>query len=224
MSINNDIVQLAIRGTLKTAVLEEARAIHNQTAGNPAGVAAARALGDLSHNVFVPLGDAKDAASELLILDLWNSVEGLGKFFSDPQVQAGGDMIFAKRDPVVWQAAGARGFVLPTPAGRAQRFVGLVRGTVKSRDAAVAAFDTLERQSINAGRLVGQISHQIFFRLTPPGAPPSLELFGVDVWMDAEGMTKFYQDGSHNSLLADVFAGPPVTSVWKQPAGSWVEW
>lgn len=37
-------------------------------------------------------------------------------------------------------------------------------------------------------------------------------------------MTKFYQDGSHNSLLADVFAGPPVTSVWKQPAGSWVEW
>jgi hypothetical protein len=37
MSINNDIVQLAIRGTLKTAVLEEARTIHNQTAGNPAG-------------------------------------------------------------------------------------------------------------------------------------------------------------------------------------------
>ena len=128
MSINNDIVQLAIRGTLKTAVLEEARTIHNQTAGNPAGVAAARALGDLSHNVFVPLGDAHDVASELLILDLWNNVEGLGKFFSDPQVQAGGDMIFAKRDPVVWQAAGARGFVLPTPAGRAQRFVGCFAG------------------------------------------------------------------------------------------------
>ena len=46
---------LAIRGTLSPATLEAARKVHNQTAGNPAGVAAAKSLGDVSHNVYVPM-------------------------------------------------------------------------------------------------------------------------------------------------------------------------
>jgi hypothetical protein len=224
MSLNNDIVLLAIRGALKPTTIEEARAVHNQTAGNSQGVAAARALGDLSHNVYVPLQDAPSVASELLILDLWNSVEGLGKFFADPQAQAGGNMIFASRDPVVWRLAPTSGFILPTPASRDRRFVGIIRGRVKSREAATDAFDTFARRAINAGRLAGQISHQVFFRLAPPDAPPSLELLGVDVWMDAEGMSRVYDDRAHLAPIADVFAEAPTTSRWKQPAGSWVEW
>src|SRR5262249_17943600 len=74
-TVMNDIIQLVIRGTLNTPVLDEVRKIHNETAGNPQGVAAARSLGDLSHNVFVPLADA---ATELLILDTWNNLDGLG--------------------------------------------------------------------------------------------------------------------------------------------------
>jgi hypothetical protein len=220
MPIDPDIILLAIRGTLNPTTVEQARGIHNNTAGHPDGVAAARALGDLSHNVFVPLANAKDTATELLILDLWNSHEGLGKFFSDPQVQAGGGMIFKSRDPGVWQPSGARGFALPTPSGRNERFVGLLRATVRSRDAAKAAFDKLEQHSINAGRLAGQISHQMYFK----AEPDSLELLAVDHWMDAEGMTKTYASSPHLKPLADIFAGPPTTSVWKQPAGSWVEW
>lgn len=99
MTHNHGIVLLTIRGTLKTTKIEEAREIHNMTAGNTQGVAAARSLGDLSHNVYVPIGDAPGAVSELLFLDLWNNVAGLQTFFSDAQVQAGGARMFATRAP-----------------------------------------------------------------------------------------------------------------------------
>jgi hypothetical protein len=224
MSINEDLFLLAIRGTLNASVLDDGRKIHNETAGNPQGVAAARALGDLSHNVYVPLQDDPARASELLILDTWNDLDGLGKFFSDPQVQGGGSMMFKTRDPVVWRASGTYGFVLPAPRARTERFVGVIRGTVTSREAAGAAFDTAARKTINAARMLGQVSHQMFYRVTPPGEPASNELIGLDVWHDAEGMAKFYADTTAAQGLYRVFTAPPVTSIWKQPAGQWVEW
>lgn len=226
MSLNDDIFLLAIRGALKAKTLEDARNTHNMTAGNPDGVAAARALGDLSHNVFVTLGDTKGTASELLILDLWNNLDGFHKFFSGKEVQEGGAMIFASgevRD--LWSRANDfRSFVLLTPAGKDDRCVGLIRGTVRSREAAKAAFDQMTKSTINAARMEGQISHDVYFRMPSPGQPPSLDLLGVDVWMDAEGMGRFYSDPKHTTPLRDVFVGAPTTSIWKRPAGQWVEW
>src|SRR6185369_10207093 len=102
------IYLLAIRVTLAPTTLEEARKVHNMTAGNPDGVAAAKSLGDVSHMVYVPMdhdGHEKGkGAGEFLILDLWTSVDGLNTFFSDQHVQEGGAMIFTQRDPVVWGA------------------------------------------------------------------------------------------------------------------------
>lgn len=226
MTAPSDLFLLAIRGDLKPTSLDEARTVHNQTAGNPQGVAAARALGDLSHNVYVPIGDAPSAATELLILDTWTSVEGLGTFFSDPQVQGGGGMIFKTRDPVVWVQDSAYSFSLPAPKNRTARYVGVIRGTVKSREAAHAVFDRAGRASMQPARMLGQVSHHVYFRATQPGEPASTELLGVDVWHDADGMAKFYSnvEGMAASGIYDVFAGKPATSVWKQPAGEWVEW
>ncbi len=95
---NEQIYLLTIRGTLAPPSLEAARPVHNQTAGAPEGVAAAKSLGDLSHMVYVPVN--KELA-ELFIMDLWTSPSGLNQFFSDPQVQQGAAMIFTQRDPVV---------------------------------------------------------------------------------------------------------------------------
>ena len=226
MSTNDDIFLLAIRGTLKPKTLEDARSTHNLTAGNPAGVAAARALGDLSHNVFVTMGETKGTAGELLILDLWNNLDGFNKFFSDKQVQEGGAMIYAQVESrELWLPAhDFRSFILPAPADRNDRCVGLVRGTVRSREAAKAGFGQLAKDTINAARMEGQISHEIFFRMTPPGQPASPELLGVDVWMDAEGMGRFYSNPLHMAPLREVFTVPPATSTWKAPAGQWTEW
>src|SRR5882762_906254 len=106
MSMNDDIFLLAIRGVLKPKTLEDARSTHNATAGSPEGVAAARALGDLSHNVYTR-GDG--TADELLFLDLWNSPTGLGQFFANPQVQAGAAQLWAERDGVLWAATSSFG-------------------------------------------------------------------------------------------------------------------
>jgi hypothetical protein len=126
---------LTIRGTLSPDTLEAARKVHNQTAGDPAGVAAAKSLGDVSHMVYVPMqhdGHAQTkGAGEFLIMDLWYSMEGLNTFFADKQVQQGGDMIFSQRDPVVWAPAeGFTSFHIPAPFGNNDRIVAIVRGTV----------------------------------------------------------------------------------------------
>src|SRR5690242_9200369 len=84
-------VQLTVRGTYTKASLEEARLLHNDTAGSPQGIAAARALGDLSHVVYAPclkLPQSSAVAGELLFLDVWCDPESIGKFFSNPNVQA----------------------------------------------------------------------------------------------------------------------------------------
>jgi hypothetical protein len=222
--MSRDIILLAIRGSLSPRTIEEARVIHNETAGNPQGVAAARSLGDLSHNVFVPLEDTAGKATELLILDLWNNPEGLQTFFSDPQVQAGGSRIFTSRDPVVWTpAADCISFMLPTPAARTERYVGLLRATVKSRQVAAEGFNVLASR-VNETRKLGQISHGVFYRMMPPGHPESLELFAIDTWMEPAGMMATYQSAEHMKPLEGIFAGPPVTSVWRQAPGAWVEW
>ena len=137
--MNDDLTLylLTIRGTLSPATLEAARKVHNQTAGNPDGVAAAKSLGDVSHMVYVPMqhdGHAKTkGAGEFLIMDLWHSMEGLNTFFADKHVQEGGAVIFSERDPVVWAPAeGFTSFHIPAPFGKNDRIVAVVRGTVNS--------------------------------------------------------------------------------------------
>jgi hypothetical protein len=205
--------------------MEAARNIHNQTAGNPQGVAAAKSLGDLSHMVYVPVTQNGHGTGEFLILDLWNSVEGLNKFFSDPQVHEGGNMIFKQRDPVVsMPAEGFTTYHIPAPHGKNTRVVSTVRGTVKSHDEAKAVHNELVGKLINKTRSRGNLSHEAYFRLAEPGTPESLEFFGVDVWMDAAGMNEHYNDPEFLGGFQKLFTGMPATGIWTHPAGEWVEW
>jgi hypothetical protein len=79
-------------------------------------------------------------------------------------------------------------------------------------------------QSMNITRAAGSVSHEAFFRLSPPGTPESLEFLAVDTWYDAEGMGRVYDDPAFMSSLMKMFAAEPMTGVWVHPAGSWVEW
>jgi hypothetical protein len=219
------IYLLAIRGTLAPKTIEDARKTHNETAGAPANVAAARSLGDLSHMVYTPAAQSSLGAEEFLILDLWNNPEGLNQFFSNHEVQEQAGLIFTERDPVVWAPAeGFSGFHLPAPDGKDDRIVALVRGTVKSRDAAREVHNTSTDGLLDKARLAGALSHDAYFRLAPPGTPESLEYFSVDAWMDGGGMGSFYQDPEFGRGFQELFAGAPTTSVWTHPAGDWVEW
>jgi hypothetical protein len=225
METNRAVYLLSIFGKLKPRTLDAARAIHNETAGAAPNVAAARSLGDLSHMVYVPIDHPGPEAGDFLIMDLWNSLEGLNQFFADAHVQAGGDQIFSQREPAVWQPA--EGFVsyhLPAPHDKPDRFVGVVRGRVRSHDEARAVHNALAGGAVNQARAAGNLSHEAYFRVAPPGAPEGLEFFAVDVWMDGKGMQMYYDDEEFAKGLMQMFTAEPAATIWVHPAGSWVEW
>jgi len=220
---------LAIRGTLAPATLEEARKVHNMTAGNPDGVAAAKSLGDVSHMVYIPLEhdghDNGKGAGEFLILDQWTSIEGLNTFFADKQVQEGGAMIFTERDPVVWNAApGFTSYHIPAPFGLNDRFVTTARGLVKSIDEARTLHNTSIAKTINKARKAGNLSHESYFRMAAPGSPEALEWFGVDVWMRPDEMMSYYEDPKFLEGFNHIFTAEANTAVWVHPKGDWTEW
>jgi len=222
--MSHPIYLLSIRGTLAPATLEEARKVHNMTAGDPEGVAAAKSLGDLSHMVYVPLHD-HDGSKEFLILDQWNNLEGLNTFFADKHVQEGGGLIFTQRDPVVWAPAeGFYSYHCPAPYGHNDRFIGVVRGPVASREAAMAVHNEIVSANINKARQAGDMSHEAYFRLAQPGTPESLEFFAVDVWTDAAKMAAYYDQPDFMKGFERLFAGEPWAASFVHPKGEWVEW
>ncbi|MDR3573786.1 MAG: hypothetical protein P4L50_07990 [Anaerolineaceae bacterium] len=225
MSQSIEVYLLSIQGKLSPKSLEAARKIHNETAGAPANVAAARELSDLSHMVYVPLGHNGQDAGDFLILDQWNNLEGLNNFFGNVHVQEQAGLIFSARDPVVWQpAADFNRYHFPSPYGKNQRFVGIVRGTVASRQAAQKIHNDLTAKMVKKARIAGNISHEPYFRLGQPGQPETTEFFAVDVWNDEASMNAHYNDADFMSGFSTLFTARPHSSIWVHPAGDWVEW
>jgi len=216
---------LTIRGTLATETLDAARELHNATAGTAENIAAARSLGDLSHMVYTPMMPAESGAGEILFLDIWNSLDGLNTFFANPQVQEQGGQIFSERDPVVWAAAeGYFSYNFPAPYGQNDRFVAMVRGTVASREEAMSIHNAIVLGGVNAARMAGDLSHDVYFRVAEPGSPEALEMLVIDVWMNGAGMNEFYQNPDFVSGIQQLFTSAPTVSIWTQTLGDWVEW
>ncbi len=217
---------LTIMGKVKPTSVDTAREMHNQTAGNPGGVAAAKSLGDMSHMAFMPLDAATNFKGDILFMDIWNDVDGLRKFFSDPQVKAGGDMMFVSKEAVVWNKIESfLNFQFTAPSGNNDKIVGIIRGSVKSIAEAEAIHNPAIALNVKAARANGMISHDFYSRLAAPGSPEALEVLGVDVWMSAEGMMKHYSSPEfQNSGLYKMFTSKPSSSTWVHPKGEWVEW
>ena len=221
-------VLLTVRGTIIPSTLEAGRVLHNETAGSAPGIAAARALGDLSHKVYSPAASKLSGAKsgELLFIDRWVDAMGIMNFFSNAHVQEQGGRMFSARTPTVWMSArGSFSVHLPAPAAKTARHVGMVRGTIGSPEKAIEIFAAADRAALPDARRRGLCSHEIFIRLDPPGAPAApLELLGLDVWCDLEGMTEHYNDQKHMAPLSGAFTGRPDATVWDQAPGNWSEW
>ena len=224
MTAPDSLAFLTVRGSVLATTPEAACNLHNETAGSPEGIAAARALGDLSHKVYMPVAGAPGAESgELLFLDFWTSAQDIGKFFSDPRVHGMASKLFSKREGVVWMAArGAFGFHLPAPMSKPERYLGVVRGLVKSPEKAIEVFRAALEPKLSDARRRGQITHELFLRIPMPGGPSEPEIIGIDQWCDAAGMAEHYREVQ---AVYDAFVGKPQTSVWQQAIGGvWSEW
>ena len=180
---------LTNRRTPADKTLEGARKTHNQTVA--AAQALARSLGDLTHTVYVPVHHAGTTTNETLILDVWNSVDGLNHFLANQRIegQAKGQAS-PLRDAVIWSLAeGFHNYHFQAPYGKNDRILALVRGAVPSRAEAQAIHNDFMEKNVSEARVAGTLSHEAYFAFTPLGEPESLELLALDVWMDASGMT-----------------------------------
>jgi hypothetical protein len=139
------------------------------------------------------------------------------------QVEEGGKAIFSSYERTIWAPApDILNYSLLAPYGSKEWFLGLVRGTVRSRDAAAKAFNEARQKGLNAARRMGSMSHMIYFREPVAGGPTTLEVLGVDLWSDLDGMATYYKQ--YDSEIGAAFVSPPEPSVWKRPAGEWIEW
>lgn len=218
-------VLLTVRATLAARTLEAARVLHNDTAGSAPGIAAARALGDLSHSVYAPAKGASSSAKdgELLFLDHWVTPDGIMQFFGKPTVQEQAAKLFSQRDATLWMpAAGSFSYTLPGPRTKPERFVGMVRGPISSPEQSTAVFAKVDEEAQADARRRGLLSHQIFIKIGPTREPQ--ELLGLDMWCDFDGMNEHYKDTKHMSALGGAFTDRPDASVWFQAPGEWSEW
>jgi hypothetical protein len=227
MNSNDSGVFLTVRGKYLASTLEACRTIHNDTAGSAPGIAAARALGDLSHKVYAPLPGPSSSTSvgEVLFLDWWQDPKGLMDFFANENVQMQGKKLFTSRDASVWMPArGAFSYQLPAAAGRNERFLGMIRGPIASPEAAIAIFRAADVKAQRAARARGLLSHELFVRLNAPGDTSPPQLLGVDVWCDLKGMAEHYADPAEMAALSGAFTGAPDPTTWQQAPGQWSEW
>ena len=216
---------LTNRGTPKDKTLEGARKTHNQTSAS--GQAVARSFGDLTHTVYVPVEGFGTTTNELdlLLVDVWNSVEGLNRFFAKLRGNEQVSPIFARNDPAVWSPAeGFDSYHFQAPYGKNERILGLVRGVVRSRADAQAMHNDFMEDNVGKARLTGILSHEAYVAFTPPGRPESLELLALDVWMDVSLTAAYYQDAEWRDVFQKIFVEPPSVSTWIHPVGDWAEW
>ena len=217
----SDLYLLTVLGSPTTGSGAASRDLHNQTAGDPGGVAAAKSFGDLSHNVYLPATKGDD---RLLFLDNWNSPTGLGTFFADEQVQQGAAVLWKDREAVLWMpATGFGSYRLPVPSGRTIAAIGLIRAPLVSTEAGAAAFHADSVANINASRQFGLVAHELWVPAPTPGSDTALEVLGVDYWLDAAQMDAWYASAEYDAL-GPAFAGAPVTSTWTSAGSDWVEW
>jgi quinol monooxygenase YgiN len=225
MSRSLPLFLLTVRGTLAASTRADAATIHNETAGSEEAIAGARALGDISHMVYLPLETPSEGAGEVLFMDLWTNPEGINQFFSNPDVQASADRIFSNRDATVWvPAEGFYTYHFQPRFGENDRYVVMVRGMVNSREEAMTLHNAIVGGALAGARQAGDLSHEVYFRLTPPGEPESLEFLAIDVWVNLEGMTTYYQNPQLQEGFSQLFSAPPEVSMWVQSTGDWREW
>jgi len=109
------------------------------------------------------------------------------------------------------------------PFGANNRYIVMVRGTVASREAAMALHNPIIAGALVGTRQAGNLSHEVYFRYTPPGEPESLEFLAIDVWIDPVGMASYYQNPDLQAAFGQLFTAPPTVTTWMQSMGTWTE-
>jgi quinol monooxygenase YgiN len=96
---------VVVRGTLKAASEQEARAVHDAILEQLPAIG--RPLGAIGHQPYLNPQNPQ----EFLAVDRWTSLQGLQQFMSDPNVGAAfGNLFAGPPDVTIWRESGWASF------------------------------------------------------------------------------------------------------------------
>jgi hypothetical protein len=195
-----------VRGHLKSATQATNKAAHDAIVTN--NRATVTAAGDEKHLALLGLADPQN----FLGMDVWNSLEGLNAFLTNPAVQTAFGGLFDAAPTVTVKVAPSGfltwGALSPKPGS----YLVSVRGTFKGAtwNANEAAHNQVAGGGQAAANSLGDYAHLAFLSQTDATA-----FQAVDLWDNLNGMNTFLTDPAVGAAFGSLFTGAPTIDVYQ---------
>lgn len=205
-------VAALVRGTLAQSDMGQAQAQHDAIAKG--GEAAAKAAGDIGHDVGLGTTLLGTTENAFLGLDRWKPGSDPAAFYSNPDFQkAFGSLfasppkleLFAKQDS--WHSWGS----IDAADGVDPHYYVVVRGRLAKDPAATRpAHDQLAQGGEAQAKAAGDVAHVVYLGVEDP-----LEFLAIDLWTTKDAMAGVYGDPGFQKAFGALFASPPTLGVYQ---------
>ena len=207
-------VELAalVRGTLYTTNIAEAQAKHDAIAGG--GEAAAKAAGDIGHDVGLGTTLLGTTENAFMGLDRWQPGSDPAGFYGNPDFQKAFGTLFATPPTLElfgrqasWHTWGS----IDAADGIEPHYYVVVRGHL-AKDAAGTqpAHDQLAAGGEAQAKAAGDVAHVVFL-----GLQDEREFMAIDLWTTKDAMTAVYGDPDFQKAFGALFSAAPTLGVYE---------
>ncbi len=210
------VITGALAGDLPTS-----KAAHDKLAKG--GETAAKAAGDVGHDVLLGTKLLGTKENGFLAIDLWNSPANIQKFYSDPNFAKGFAALFSGAPPKPeiyvhqpkWHGWGS----MTSGDSHGTYYFVIARGKLKESDPAKAqkVHDTVAAAGEASVKAAGDVAHVVFTGMTD-----KRQFMAVDIWKDATKLAAVYSDPNFAKGFAALFDGAPTLAVYRST--SWHQW
>lgn len=190
-----------VRGTLSTADLAQAKAMHDRAAQG--GQATASARGDLAHDALLGTTMLDSTPNEFLAIDRWSDGDAMEAFYKDPTALGSLfaappsiEYFVAEPDWTQWGDMTSGDTYQPY-------YFHFALGELAQHD--LAANRTAHNQVASGGKDpsigAGNVAHVVFL-----GKHDPQRFLGVDIWRSADNIQAFYTNPNFVSAFAPLFS------------------
>lgn len=209
-----------VRGTLFTADLAAAKTKHDEIASG--GEPAAKAAGDIAHDVLLGTTLLGTVENQFVGIDRWTDGQAMSDFYMNPDLQAAFGQLFSapptleafQRQPT-WHTWG------DMDAGDTfdPYFFVVVRGKLKEADPAKAqaGHDAVASGGEATVTAAGDVAHIVFTGLQDPQ-----EFLAIDIWKSSDDMEAVYTNADFQAAFGSLFEGQPTLAVYRST--DWHQW
>ncbi|HZO15050.1 MAG TPA: hypothetical protein VFB62_17360 [Polyangiaceae bacterium] len=192
-----------VRGQLASMDLTDAKLTHDQIASQ--AEEAARAAGDIAHDVLLGTALLDSIPNEFLAIDRWTDAQAMQGFYADPVVQQAFGGLFAT-PPTIEYFELAREWVswgdMTSGDAHDPYYVHLALGTLRAADPAEAraAHDQVAAGGKQPSIDAGNVAHVVF-----TGLADARRFVAVDIWQSDDNIEPFYTNPQFRMAFGPLF-------------------